>query len=242
MGATGTASTDTAATRTAATRTAATGGGGTAVRGYRSPRRELQARQTRSRIIAAAAGRFLTRGYAGTTMRAVAVDAGVALPTVELAFRTKAGLLKAAIDVAIAGDDEQVAMLDRQWAARAASTPDPAGFIAAFARTLVNSAERAAGLAAAALEGARADEDIAAVAAQLMSQREVMAAWLVDGIMHRSALREGTGRSEAVDAVWMLMDPVIFCRLTGDRHWTTARFERWFADSVARLLLPASPV
>src|SRR5712691_6890290 len=106
MGATATASTDTAATRTAANRTAATGGGGRAVRGSRSPRRELQARQTRSRIIAAAAGRFLTRGYAGTTMRAVAVDAGVALPTVELAFRTKAGLLKAAIDVAIAGDDE----------------------------------------------------------------------------------------------------------------------------------------
>ena len=34
------------------------------------------------------------------------------------------------------------------------------------------------------------------------------------------------------------MDSVIFCRLTGDRHWTTARFERWFTDSVNRLLLP----
>lgn len=214
---------------------------GTAARGYRSPRRETQARQTRARIIAAAARRFLARGYAGTTMRAVALDAGVALPTVELAFRTKARLLKEVIDVATAGDDEQVAMLDRQWAARAASIAGPADFIAAFARVLAGSAERAAGLAAAALEAARADEDIAAVAAQLMAQREVMAAWLVDGIMHRSALREGTGRGDAVDAVWALMDPVIFCRLTGDRHWTTARFERWFADSVTRLLLPANP-
>jgi AcrR family transcriptional regulator len=219
----------------------ATGTGGTAARGYRSPRRETQARQTRARIIAAAARRFLARGYAGTTMRAVAHDAGVALPTVELAFRTKAGLLKAVIDMATAGDDEQVAMLDRQWAARAASIAGPADFIAAFARVLAGSAERAAGLAAAALEAARADEDIAAVAAQLMAQREVMAAWLVDGITHRSALREGTSRGDAVDAVWTLMDPVIFCRLTGDRHWTTARFERWFADSVTRLLLPANP-
>jgi AcrR family transcriptional regulator len=212
--------------------------GGTTGRGYRSPRREMQARQTRARIIAEAARRFLARGYAGTTMRAVALDAGVALPTVELAFRTKAGLLKAVIDVAIAGDDEQVAMLDRQWAARAASITGPADFIAAFARVLASSAERAAGLAAAALEGGRADEDIAAVAAQLMSQREVMAAWLVDGIMSRSALREGTSRDDAVDAVWTLMDPVIFCRLTSDRHWTTTRFECWFADSVTRLLLP----
>ena len=211
---------------------------GTAARGYRSPRREMQARQTRARIIAAAARRFLAHGYAGTTMRAVASDAGVALPTVELAFRTKAGLLKAVIDEAIAGDDEQVAMLDRQWAARAASIAGPADFIAAFARVMAGSAERAAGLAAAALEGARADEDIAAVAAQLMSQREVMATWLVDGIMRRTALREGTGRADAIDAVWTLMDPVIFCRLTGDRHWTTARFERWFTDSLTRLLLP----
>ena len=199
----------------------------------------MQARRTRARIIAAAAQRFLAHGYAGTTMRAVALNAGVALPTVELAFRTKARLLKAVIDVAIAGDDDQVAMLDRQWAKRAESIAGPPDFVAAFARVLAGSAERAAGLAATALEAARADEDIATVAAQLMSQREVMASWLVDGIMHRSALREGTDRAAAVNTVWTLMDPVVFCRLTGDRHWTTAHFERWFTDSVTRLVLSA---
>jgi AcrR family transcriptional regulator len=210
---------------------------GTTARGYRSLRRETQARRTRARIIAAAAARFLEHGYSGTTMRAVAVDAGVALPTVELAFRTKARLLKAVIDVAIAGDDEHAAMLEREWATRAQFIAEPTGFVAAFARVLTESAERAAGLAAA-LEGARADEDIAAVAAQLMTQRQVMAAWLVDGIMRRSALREGISRAEAVDTVWTLMDPVIFRRLTEDRHWPPARFERWFTESVALLLLP----
>jgi len=199
----------------------------------------MQARQTRGRIIAAAAKRFLAHGYAGTTMRMVALDAGVALATVELAFRTKARLLKAVIDVAIAGDDEQVPMLDRKWASRAESIAAPADFVAAFAQVLAASAERAAGLAAAALEAARADEDITAVAAQLMSQREVMAAWLVDGVMRRSPIRDGTSRVAAVDTVWTLMDPVIFCRLTSDRHWTTSQFERWFTDSVTRLLLPA---
>jgi len=199
----------------------------------------MQARQTRDRIVAAAAQRFLAHGYAGTTMRMVALDADVALATVELAFRTKARLLKAVIDVAIAGDDEQVPMLDRTWASRAESIAAPADFIAAFAQVLAASAERAAGLAAAALEAARADEDIAAVAAQLRSQREVMAAWLVDGVMRRSALRGGTNRAAAVDTVWTLMDPVIFCRLTSDRHWTTSQFEHWFTDSVRHLLLPA---
>src|SRR5207344_3024220 len=88
-------------------------------RRYRSPCRDQQARHTRARIIAAAARRFLEHGYAATTMRAVATDAGVAVPTVELAFKTKARLLKAVIDTAIAGDDEPVPMLAREWAKQA---------------------------------------------------------------------------------------------------------------------------
>src|SRR5438876_12249761 len=119
-------------------------GGETRARLYRSPRREQQARATRARIIAAAARRFLACGYAATTMRAVAADAGVALPTVELAFGTKARLLKAAIDVAIAGDDEPVPMLTRGWAAQAESIARPAEFAAVFAAVLAQSAQRAA--------------------------------------------------------------------------------------------------
>jgi AcrR family transcriptional regulator len=212
---------------------------GTPSRRYRSPRREQQARRTRARITGAAASRFLEHGYAATTMRAVAADADVALPTVELAFGTKARLLKAVIDMAIAGDDEQVPMLAREWAARAESMGRPEDFVAVFAQVLTDSARRAAGLTAVALEAARADEDIAAIAAQLMSQRHTMAAWLVDGLVRRSALRDGVDRAAAIDTVWTLMDPVLFCRLTGDRHWSTERFGHWFADSTVRLLLPA---
>ena len=46
-------------------------------------------------------------------MRAIAAEAGVAVATLEQQFATKARLLKAAIDVAIAGDDEAVPVLDR---------------------------------------------------------------------------------------------------------------------------------
>jgi AcrR family transcriptional regulator len=211
---------------------------GPPARRYRSPRREQQARRTRARITAAAARRFADHGYAATTMRAVAADAGVAVPTVELAFGTKARLLKAVIDVAIAGDDEPVPMLAREWARRAQSTAGPAEFVAVFAEVLAQSAQRAAGLTLAALEAARVDEDIAAVAAQLMTQRQVMATWLVDGLLPRSPLRDGTDRAAAIDTIWALMDPALFCRLTSDRHWSATRFRRWFTDSTLRLLLP----
>src|SRR6516225_1107807 len=173
----------------------------TGARRYRSPRREQQARRTRTRITAAAAQQFLARGYAATTMRAVAADAGVALPTVELVFGTKATLLKAVIDVAIAGDDEPVPMLDRDWARRAESAAGAAGFAAACAGQLAESARRAAGLTLVALEAARADADIAAVAAQLMAQRQVMAAWMVDGLLRWTPLRAGMDHATAVDTV-----------------------------------------
>ena len=173
-------------------------------------------------------------------MRAVAADAGVALPTVELAVGTKARLLKAVIDTAVAGDVEPVPMLAREWAEQAGSTTGAAEFAAAFAHQLAESAQRAAGLTLAALEAARIDADIAAVATQLVNQRQVMAAWLVDGLRQRSPLRNGVDRDSAIAAVWALMDPALFCRLTSDQHWSAARFRDWFADAVLRLLLPVN--
>jgi AcrR family transcriptional regulator len=213
---------------------------GRPVRRYRSPHRERQARRTRGKIITAAARRFLDRGYAGTTMRAVAADAGVALPTVELAFGTKARLLKAVIDTATAGDSEPVPMLAREWAGRAGSTTSAAEFAAAFSGQLAESAQRGAGLMLVALEAARIDADIAAVATQLMAQRQIMAAWVVDGLLRRSPLRAGVDRDSATATVWALMDPALFCRLAGDRRWDAARFRDWFADALVRLLLPVS--
>jgi hypothetical protein len=108
---------------------------------------------------------------------------------------------------------------------------------AEFAGTLAEAARRTAGLVLAALDAARLDPDIAEVAAQLIRQREIMAAWLVDQLTARCPLRHRTGRDEAIDTVWLLMDPAVFTRLTSQREWTAARFQAWFTDTVTRLLL-----
>jgi hypothetical protein len=89
-------------------------------------------------------------------------------------------------------------------------------------------------------EAARADEEAAAVATQLMAQRQVMAGWILDGLARRSPLRQGIDHAAATDAVWALMDPAVSCRLTSDREWSPGRFRDWFADAILRLLLPDS--
>jgi AcrR family transcriptional regulator len=184
-------------------------------------------------ILAVATEQFRALGYAGTTMSAIAAAAGVSVPTVELAFGTKASLLKEVIDVAIAGDDEPVPVLERPWAAQIQQTT--AGqFLTQVAGVLVATAERSDALVLAAFEAARSDERLAPLAAQLKAQRAVTAAWIVDGIAARAPLR--TDRADAIDTLWLLMDPAVFDRLTADRSWTARRFGAWFADSALRLL------
>ena len=204
---------------------------------YRSPRRTAQAHRTRERIIAAATEQFTAHGYAATTIRAIAAAAGVSIPAVELAFGTKAQLLKTAIDVAIAGDDAPVPVLQREWVERAQTMPTADEFLAAVGRVLRPAMVRSAGLVVAAFEAATSDTEIRDLADRLVTQRAITAAWIVDGVRQRAALRSGLTRRHAIDQVWVLMDPAVYQSLTNYRRWSPAKYQRWFTDSVARLLV-----
>ena len=210
------------------------------VRAYRSAHREAQARRTRQRVLRAATAVFLGRGYAGATMRAIATEAAVSVPTVESLFGTKARVLKAAIDVAIAGDDEPVPVLDRSWAAAAQAAEGVDELLSIVAGVIGPAQVRSAGLVLAVFEGSSTDAELAALAARMTAQRAGTAEWLVDALTRKAPLRTGCTRQEAIDTVWVLMDPAVFDRLTRQRHWTQEQYQGWFAGSVRRLLLADS--
>jgi len=208
-----------------------------APRSYRSSKREEQARLTGRRVLDAATAVFLDSGFAGATMRAVAVRAGVSVATVELLFGTKARLLKAAIDVAIAGDDEPVPVLDRSWAATAVAAPTAPEFLAVVAGVLGSAQRRSAGLVLALFEAASTSAESAELAERMAAQRATTAAWIVDQVTRKAPLGAGRTTEEAVDTVWILMDPAVFERLVRRRRWTVEQYQRWFAESVGRLLI-----
>jgi AcrR family transcriptional regulator len=170
-------------------------------------------------------------------MRAVAAAASISVPAVELAFGTKPQLLRAAISFSIRGDAEPVPMLERDWASEAAASGSVADFLTIVAHVLVDAAQRSAGLVVAAFESAHHDESMRVLSDQLRAQRTETAAWIVDGVIARAPLRPEVDRDHAIDTVWILMDPRVFCALTHERGWTPEHFELWFTDSVARLLL-----
>jgi AcrR family transcriptional regulator len=211
--------------------------GGKPSRAYRSAQRTAQARDTRQRIVAAATEQFASAGYPAATMRSIAAAAGVSVASVELAFGSKAQLLKTAIDVAIAGDHDPVAVLDRAWATAAQATATVPDFLTAVARTLRPAMTRSAGLVLAAYGAAETDPALRELAGQLATQRATTVAWIIDGIRDRAALRAGITRSHAIDQVWLLMDPAVYHHLTRYRGWSAANYEKWFTDTIIRLLL-----
>ncbi|HEX8007750.1 MAG TPA: helix-turn-helix domain-containing protein [Trebonia sp.] len=212
-----------------------------ATRAYRSAVREAQARRTRERVLEAATAIVLDRGYAGMTVRAVAAGAGVSVPTVEALFGTKSRLLKAAIDVAIAGDDEPVAVLDRPWARLAGEARSLEELLPMVAGVLAAAQQRSAGLVLAVFEGSSHDAELRALREQMAAQRQATAAWIVRRMTGVARLRSGCDVAEAVDVVWLLMDPAVFVRLTRERRWSVERYRRWIADALARLLVTDLP-
>jgi AcrR family transcriptional regulator len=180
---------------------------------------------------------FVAGGYAGATIRAIAAEAGVSVPTVELLFATKARLLKAAIDVAIAGDDEAVPVLERSWTSAAVAATGADEFLVIVARVIGAAQARSAGLVLAAFEGSSKDPELAELTAQMIRQRAITAGWIVDHLAGTADLREELTRQEAEDTMWLLMEPAVFDRLVRHRHWTVDRYQDWFARTARRLLV-----
>ena len=52
-----------------------------------------------------------------------------------------------------------------------------------------------------------------------------------------AALRAGLSAAEAADALYAIGSPETYLLLTVDRGWSPAKFERWYGDSLERLLL-----
>ena len=94
-------------------------------RQYNSTRRQAQASETRKQIIEAARKLFAQYGYAGATIEAIALEAGVAPETVFAVFGNKRTILANLIDISVGGDDQPVPLLQRPGPQSVLQEPDP---------------------------------------------------------------------------------------------------------------------
>ena len=190
-------------------------------------------------MIGAAVELFLARGYAGTTLAAVAAGAEVSVDTVFHLFGTKRGLLQAAMDTVIGGDDADVPLLQRPGPQAMRAETDPRRQIALFAHGILGQLERIAPVDDMLRSAAAVDPDVAALRKdlQLRQRRQAMttvAGWIASG----GPLRDEMPVDEAAAVLWTLTSPEVHHMLRVDWSWPPERYEHWLRTTLENSLLP----
>jgi AcrR family transcriptional regulator len=200
-------------------------------------RRQQRARQTRASVVAAARELFVADGYGATTMQAIADRADVAVQTVYAAFGNKRAILTEVLDHTIAGDDEPVAVNDRDWMAAVWEAPTGEERLRAYAAACRQITARAGAVFVALAAAATVDPDVAELAATAEQRRRIGAASVIDSVRKVAHLRGGLTVEQAVDVLWLLNSPAVFRHFVVQAGWTLERYERWLADTMVRELL-----
>jgi AcrR family transcriptional regulator len=206
-------------------------------RPYHSDLRTAQALRTRTQIVAAAAKLFVDNGYAGTTIEAIAVAAGVSRKTVFTSVGSKAALLGLAYDQAIAGDAEPVPLRERPTIKALESERDAARMLAGFAELVTGIQGRVAGLHGVLAGAAGSDPEARALFDRLEQQRLAAMRRPATLLSRRGALRRGVTIATAADILWLHNDPLLYHRLVHERRWTPAKFRDWLAHALQTQLL-----
>jgi AcrR family transcriptional regulator len=197
-------------------------------RTYSSDRRRRQAAQTRADVLNAAVKLFSETGWAGTTLAAIAAEAGVAVETVYSGFGSKKNLLRQALDVSVVGDTRPVPLADRPEYVRMGKGTQ-AQRIRAGARLYRVTTERVARLWQAAREAAAADAEVAGWCRELEQTRRDQ---------HKDALQLILGEridGRQLDLIWALLSPEVYLKLADERGWTARAFEDWITRAVSAL-------
>lgn len=202
--------------------------GPTPKRAYSSVRRTQQAARTRDDVIDAAIELFRTRGWAGTTVAAIAERAGVAIETVYKAGGAKAALLRAAIDAAIVGDTADVALADRPEY-RALSEGDEAQRVQAGVAMTATIHERSAGVWMAIVEAAAADVEVDHWRRALERGRRLE-------VMRASERIFGARLDdELITMLWVLYGPETYLKLVVDEGLSRDEYEAFLVRATQRL-------
>ncbi len=197
----------------------------------------MQARDNRWAVLQAARRLFFERGFAATTMPAIASTAGVSVQTVYKAFGNKARLAKAVFDVAMAGDDEPVPMLQRASLGRVRDEPDPRTKLRLYGGFLAEAAPRHVPVQLVIRDAAASDPEARVVWAELQAERLKGMTVFARALHDDGHLRPGVSTNEARDVLWTYNSAELFQLLVLERGWSPKRYGRWVADALISALL-----
>ncbi len=214
------------------------------------PTRAERALTTRRRMVKAAYELFCDNGYLGTTISAVADEAGVAVPTVYYTFGTKAALLGESLGAAIVGFDlwrepppEPIDIVDvlpwHGWWADFEAAPTSAAALDIFITHGVGVLQRVGPLIAA-MHGAFGEPDAAEVVRTGEERRVASYREVIRVIASKpGGLREGMSVARATDVVVVLFSADLYQALAVGRGWSHSRCVDFFREILSAQLVNA---
>jgi AcrR family transcriptional regulator len=199
---------------------------------------QARTRLARRAVVEAARALFVDRGYGATTIEALAERSDVPPATVYRLFSSKLGILKALLDVSIAGDDQALPVLDRPEVAALFAEPDPERLLAGFARMNVAINERSGQMYQLLASAACSEPAAAELLGQYTQQRQHGQGQIARALARGGALRADLRERDAADIVHVFMSPEVYRLTVTDRGWSRARYEHWLTDALVQQLLP----
>jgi AcrR family transcriptional regulator len=208
-------------------------------RPYDSRRRREQAAQTRRDIETAAHTLFRERGYVGTSMPAIAAEAGVVVETIYRAFGNKAGLFKAVIESALAGGSTRAEDPPGERPAIRAviEETDPRRKLELYAATQPGVQGRSGPLYRVLVAAADSDPELREVLDVIEARRLHGLGAFAGQLAESRALRADLSVGQARDIIWTLCSPAVHELLVGARDWTPETYRHWLASALQRELL-----
>ncbi len=205
-------------------------------RKYSSAVRDEQAARTRTRILDAASDLFLDRGYARTTIKDIADQAGVARDTVYAVFGSKARVLTALIDLRLVPDGSVASARERPEALAVRDEIDQRKQIELFASFIAGISTQLRPVFEILRTASAVEPDMANVFQEMDRYRLMNMQTYVKWIAARGPLRVSTRR--AGEIIWTLASPDVGRMLCDELGWTQTQHARWLSDTLARTLLP----
>jgi AcrR family transcriptional regulator len=207
-------------------------------RRYHSPLRADQAEQTRRKILDAAYRLFVDRGYAGTTIAAVAQEAGVSPETIYLSLGGKRGLLEGVIETAIAGDGDPPTP-ESEWWEMVARLPDERVRLEKMVEYSCRILTRTRPIHAVIRGAADKEPFAAALGKRLLHDRLTNQTVRIRQYLGKT-LREGLSVGQAGQRYCALTSPELYQMLTVEFGWTAEQHREWITTLLeAELLQPS---
>ena len=196
--------------------------------------REAQAAVTRQQIVDAASSLFLSHGYVGTSIGAIARRAGVSVQTIYNAVGNKAALLSAMLDAAASGPQSPTPV-PQFMMQRTRSAVDAAAVIGVLADWFVEVHGRTGDVWTVIHQAAAVDGEAAAVERARNEQRLRNYRLAAAELRSRGVLA-GLTDDEAAAAIWAIGHPDAYDTLVRGLGWTLVEYHEWVRKSLSRAL------